>query len=116
MSLEKTLERIADALEAIAAKGTTQGQIIVDAKQTAARTEKAAAAAKPVKAAEPKKEEAKTESDEEVGKVIGALLSANLKDAAIELLGTFGAKSKSTLKPADYAAFVKAGNELLVNA
>ena len=115
MSLEKTLERIADALEAIAANGT-KVQPKVDAKQTADRVEKAAAQAKPVKAVEPKKEEAKTESDEEVGKVIGALLSANLKDAAIELLSGFGAKSKSTLKPADYAAFVKAGNELLLSA
>lgn len=116
MSIESILERIASSLEAIAAKATAPtGAPVADAKQTAARTEKAAAAAKPVKT-EPKKEEPQAASDEEVGKVIGALLAANMKDAAIELLGTFGAKSKSTLKPESYEAFVKAGNELLLGA
>lgn len=113
MSLEKTLERIADALEAIAAKATAPtGAPVADPKQTAARTEKAAAQAKPTKPAEePKKVAGPTE--EQVGAVIGKLLEANLKDSAVELLGKFGAKSKSTLKSDDYAAFIAGAEELL---
>jgi hypothetical protein len=118
MSIEVTLERIAVALEALATNATkapAPSQPKEDAKQTQARVEKAAKLAKPAKD-EPKEETADAPSEEAVGKAIASMLSANLKDAAIELLGKFGAKSKSTLKSSDYAAFVAGANEILLGA
>ena len=115
MSIENTLERIAVALETLAGKSTAPSQPKEDAKQTQARVEKAAKLAKPAKD-EPKEETADAPSEEAVGNAIAAMLSANLKDAAIALLGEFGAKSKSTLKPENYAAFVAKANEILLGA
>ena len=113
MSIENTLERIAVALETLAGKSTAPSQPKEDVKQTQARVEKAAKLAKP----ETKQEVEKPKDDgseEKVGNAIAAMLSANLKDAAIALLGEFGAKSKSTLKPENYAAFVTKANEILL--
>ncbi len=60
-------------------------------------------------------------SADEVGNAIFQLLAADKRDAAVALLSKFPhvsgegmAKSKSTLRPQDYGAFVSQAKELLV--
>ena len=66
------------------------------------------------------KEEAKLEeleaegvTEEQVGKAIVDLVKANQREAALELLKSFGATNKSTLKPEHYAAFHTKAQEIL---
>jgi hypothetical protein len=53
---------------------------------------------------------------EQVGESIEALLNANLRKEAIALLGKFGAKGLSGIKPADYAKVKAGADNLLLSA
>lgn len=61
-----------------------------------------------------KDEEAEAMQLEIAGKIIVSLLQAGKRDDAVKLLAKYGAKAKSDLKPKDYAAFIKDGEELLL--
>lgn len=82
------------------------------------RPPKAASEQKP--AAAPQKPAAASATADDVGNAISQLLAADKRDAAVALLGKFPhvsgegpAKSKSTLRPQDYGAFVSQAKELL---
>ena len=118
MSIEKNIERIADALEAIA-KGAAlaippQGATPAATKPAAV---KAATKAAPAPAPEPEPtaeaEAAEAVTKEQVGNVIVALIQANQRDAAVKLLGSYGAKAVSEVKEADYAALHAKGTAIL---
>ncbi len=84
--------------------------------------EKAAAALAAKQAAEAAAEDAGDGTDaegptkEEAGAAIKALMAANLREQAKELLAEFGAAALSGLKPEDYGAFIEKANELLMAA
>lgn len=115
MAIEDTLERIAVALEKIAAIGGTL------AAQPAATTKPAVAKAedkKPEPKAEEKKPEPKVEEKKPEPKVDGPDIEAvrkALQDfralegtaSMHEVLKEFGAENLAGIKPADYAAVVK---------
>lgn len=79
---------------------------------------KPAKVAKPEPKPEPEADETtdKGPTIEEVGKVVKAMLSANLRDPAIELMAKYEAKSVSTLDVKYYAQFIEEANELLLAA
>ena len=123
MSIEKNIERIADALEAIA-KGAAlaippQGATPAAMKPAATKPAavKAATKAAPAPAPEPEPtaeaEAAEAVTKEQVGNVIVALIQANQRDAAVKLLGSYGAKAVSEVKEADYAALHAKGTAIL---
>lgn len=113
--LEEHVKRIADALEKIAeALGSLE--IEVPAAQTAAKAEKKAAATKtaekPAKTTPPAAEETagdggKAPDLDTVVKALQAYMQANGRDAAVELLGKYGAKRASDIAEDKRAAFVK---------
>lgn len=116
MALENEVKRIADALEKIAeALGSLE--IEVPAAQTAAKAEKKATATKktaekPAKTAPPAAEETAEDGGEApdldtVVKALQAYMQANGRDAAVELLGKYGAKRASDIAEDKRAAFVK---------
>lgn len=90
MTIEASLERIATALESLAAQAPAAPVATAKVVDKPAKSPKAEAPkAEPKKAAEP-------DPKELVGKAIEKLLKAGKRDKAVALLGTFnGAKSAS---------------------
>ena len=108
MSIEKNIERIADALEALVKAPVTGNP------PAKVETAKPAKAEKPVKAApaaEPKP--AEEVSKEAVGNAIVALIQANQREAAVKLLAKFGAKAVSEVKPENYSAVLAEASAIL---
>lgn len=115
--LEEHVKRIADALEKIAeALGSLE--IEVPAAQTAAKAEKKAAATKtapaeaeketaPPAEEKPAEDGGKAPDLDTVVKALQAYMQANGRDAAVELLGKYGAKRASDIAEDKRAAFVK---------
>jgi len=110
MSIEKNIERIADALEALVKAPVTGNP---PAKVEAAKPVKAE---KPVKAAPAAEPETTAVSKETVGNAIVALIQANQREAAVKLLASYGAKAVSEVKEADYAAVLQKANDILATA
>lgn len=111
MTIEASLERIANALESLAA---TQ--------QTTAAPVKEPKADKPAKTpkVEPAKKPAEPDPKELVGKAIENLLKANKRTEAVDLLATFnGAKSASGVLEQGaeaVAKFLAGAEEILLGA
>jgi hypothetical protein len=94
-------------------------------------TAAAPAAVKPV-VAKPAKSEAKLQAEanarvaetekaagpskDEISKAVEELLKANKRKEAIDLMKKFDAKSVSTIKESDYAAFLEEANAILIAA
>ncbi len=129
--IEQQLERIATALEKIAA-GQGMSPAAAPSKPSlpapstskppATATDKPAAkkpASKPAALPAPAAAEPETEAAEGeitlavVSEDISALLQANMKPQAVELLAKFGAKSASGVPADKYAEFHEAAAELL---
>lgn len=123
MSIEKNIERIADALELIA-KGAGSVANAAPGAVPAAKAVTAKPAAvvktKPVAVAEPAAEEVEAEGEtigkEQLANIIVALIQANLRTEAVKLLSSYGAKAVSEVKEADYAALHAKGSAILATA
>ena len=91
-------------------------------------TKRATKAAAPAKAASqakvPAKAVAESEpevdetgpTDKDIGDALGQMLAANKREEVVALLKQFGAKSKSTLDPKHYAAFLAGVEAALLDA
>lgn len=123
MSIESTLERIATALEALAASRDTGAKLVIDnsvgtdvpavAKRGPGRPPKATtaqaesvpnttpAAAVPESAASAP---AGSATKEQTQNALVALIKANKRDTVVKILGEHGAQSVSALAPEHYAA------------
>jgi cell division septation protein DedD len=125
---DKLLDRIATALETIAANSNHAGGTSVKVappvgglpagKPTAAKPAgKPTAAAKPKPAVEPEPEpeteDAPELTREAVGEKIVALIQANQRPAAVKILKDHGAKAVSELKPEDFASAYEAAAAIL---
>ncbi len=133
MSLENALATLAQSIDAVSAaltasaapplpvnKATVERDVPPAAptkptKPTKAAPIKAAlrelAPKVPASAKEPEGEPEVTLA--QVSEVIGELLQADQRDAAVSLLGEFGAKNASGLKESDYGAFHTRAREIL---
>lgn len=125
MSIENTLERIAAALELIAATGETLPKASA-ATSAPAKSKSSAPAkeAKPAKPAKPASGPATTDSEhttETIGPLVQKLLDANLRKEAVELMVKIGgkdAKSVTSLlaSDGDIDLFVEEAEALLMAA
>ena len=102
-----SIDKNTAALEALRKDGTEKVKPVKTA---------VAEKAKPVKTAEPVVEEPTGPTKDEVSKAVENLLKANKRTEAIALMEKFGAKSVSTVKESDYAAFLEAADEILLAA
>lgn len=98
-------------------EGTTTSDVLANDKteaETAKKSTKTKAAAKPEPKEEPKVEEV-TEGALTLADVTPVVVELAKKDraAAIKLLGDFGAKKATELKPVDYEAFLKKANAII---
>jgi hypothetical protein len=102
-----------------AATGKPAAAATPEAKAAARLAAKNAAAAAAEDAAEdPDAGEGEPEgpTKQEVGDAIKALMAANMRTQAKDLLAEFGAEALSGLAPDDYPAFIEKANELLIAA
>lgn len=114
------LQKSASTVQSVmASEGTTTSDVLANDKtevETAKKSTKTKAAAKPEPKEEPKVEEATTTSSRlELADVTPVVVELAKKDraAAIALLGEFGAKKATELNPFDYKAFLKKANAII---
>jgi hypothetical protein len=126
MSIENTLERIAAALELIAATGETlpKASAVTSASVSTSKSSAPAKPAKQAKPAKPASGPATTDSEhttETIGPLVQKLLDANLRKEAVELMVKIGgkdAKSVTSLlaSDGDIDLFVEEAEALLMAA
>jgi hypothetical protein len=112
MSIERDLARIADALEKIAGSTHAAAAAVREEKPAVTTREEKPADKPKTDAAEekPKTDVAEGGAAPSLDEVVAALqkyMKANGRDAAVELLGRFGAKRASDIDEAKRADFVK---------